>query len=69
MLFYTKRSSGEPRKLLAALLVDPIPSHQVRYRVWNCHGRGREFESRRPRHIFQTLAESRAFRRGKKKEQ
>jgi hypothetical protein len=27
-----------------------------------CHGRGREFESRRPRHSFQALAESLAFR-------
>ncbi len=32
------------------------------------HGRGREFESRRPRHSFQALAESMAFRRGNKKE-
>ncbi len=33
-----------------------------------CHGRGREFESRRPRHSFQALAESMAFRCGNKKE-
>ena len=29
-----------------------------------CHGRGREFESRRPRHIFQKLTESPPFSRG-----
>ena len=38
-------------------------------RTLPCHGRGREFESRRPRHSFQALAESLAFRRGNKKEQ
>ncbi len=34
---------------------------------WRCHGRGREFESRRPRHFFRALAESLAFRRGNKR--
>ena len=38
-------------------------------RTLPCHGRGRGFESRRPRHSFQALAESLAFRRGNKKEQ
>ena len=38
-------------------------------RTLPCHGRGREFESRRPRHSFQVLAEILAFRRGNKKEQ
>jgi hypothetical protein len=37
--------------------------------ILDCHGRGREFESRRPRHSFQAVAESLAFRRGNKKEQ
>src|SRR5713226_652315 len=37
-------------------------------RTLPCHGRGREFESRRPRHSFQALAESMAFRGGNKKE-
>src|SRR5260370_40910400 len=35
-------------------------------RTLPCHGRGREFESRRPRHSFQALAESMAFRCGNK---
>ena len=34
-----------------------------------CHGRGREFESRRPRHFFQALTESAPFSRGHKKAQ
>src|SRR5712692_8775837 len=38
-------------------------------RTLPCHGRGRGFESRRPRHSFQALAESLAFRRGNRKEQ
>jgi hypothetical protein len=25
---------------------------RFQHRLWNCHGRGREFESRRPRHFF-----------------
>jgi hypothetical protein len=29
-----------------------IPYHQFPCPPWNCHGRGREFESRRPRHSF-----------------
>jgi hypothetical protein len=38
-------------------------------RTLPCHGRGREFESRRPRHFFHALAESLASRRRNKKEQ
>jgi predicted nucleic acid-binding protein len=34
-----------------------------------CHGRGREFESRRPRHFFQALTGSARFSRGHKKAQ
>jgi hypothetical protein len=37
-------------------------------RTLPCHGRGREFESRRPRHSFLALAESVAFERGNRKE-
>ena len=37
-------------------------------RTLPCHGRGREFESRRPRHSFEAFAESLAFRRRNKKE-
>jgi hypothetical protein len=35
----------------------------------NCHGRGRGFESRRPRHSFQALAGIAPFWRGHKKAQ
>jgi hypothetical protein len=35
----------------------------------DCHGRGREFESRRPRHSFQSLAKNRHLALGSKRVQ
>ena len=44
----------EPRNAGQLARIKPLPltpSHRLQYRFVNCHGGGREFESRRPRHF------------------
>src|ERR1700687_6356101 len=63
---------GRPFKSDSAHHCDAIPfSGDVvqLVRTLPCHGRGREFESRRPRHFFQALTGRAPFSRGHEKAQ
>jgi hypothetical protein len=58
---YTRKVVRSNRTLPTTSDIHPSGDVVQLVRTLPCHGRGREFESRRPRHSFQALAESLAF--------